>query len=825
MSDTNASHTGVGDRLDGVHGNSTVSLSSPEKPKARTAHPPARERRGASKRDHVRTGLVSGASKHVKHPKMLGQYVLHQTLGVGSFGKVKLATHALTGHRVAVKIINKRKISSMDIGGRIKREIQFLRKLRHAHIIKLYEVISTPSDIIMVLEYAGGELFQYIVDNGRLEVSEARRFFQQLVAAIDYCHKHKIAHRDLKPENLLLDEFHNVKIGDFGLSNIMGDGDFLKTSCGSPNYAAPEVISGRLYSGPEVDVWSCGVILYVMLCGRLPFDDDYIPTLFMKINKGIYTLPEYLCADTKHLLSSMLVVDPMKRITLAEIQQLPWYTQDLPSYLAQFPMTPSVEEKQCLLENPVMDDTLQNETDSDISTVESEQDDPNMIAPDLGKLDSLYLDELMGKVQGFSRDNIIELLTAPNTNQMKLAYQLIRDYHRTLTMATDMLEETLAVEGQDETSPELISEDKEKIAHLPPHVADAITPSVLTRKSSQRRAVIRRSGATTDLMHSEGSPGAPVRSTKSRRQSTATNKRSGEEALKHVKELMASVDEALDGSDIENDAENSDEDSDETGSDESGFSDDDNEYLSFDMVDDLRRAADSPNTTNPIADQVTDQYLHRHSHIAVLEASILPCQDEDKSVAPDSASLMSETSSAASTRPARSHWHFGIRSRSRPMEIMLELYRTMEALGMEWCTKNALPSIPDTLDTITPEERQQVLDALNEDLFHVQTQCVLYNQRIRMDLQLYRVDANSYLVDFRNVGYFPLVDAGASTRERRTSHKANESVSTIVCPSLPKDARDQHHTTTSNFEPGHDVDSPFLFFDAAFRLIVELAGG
>ncbi|KAI9314060.1 kinase-like domain-containing protein [Dichotomocladium elegans] len=242
----------------------------------------------------------------------LGQYSIIKTIGTGSFGKVKLAVHSITGQKVALKIINRKKIASMDLSGRVKREIQYLKLLRHPHIIKLYEVIATPTDIIMVIEYAGGELFNYIVEKGRMSEDDARRFFQQIICAVEYCHRHKIVHRDLKPENLLLDANNNVKIADFGLSNIMTDGDFLKTSCGSPNYAAPEVISGRLYAGPEVDVWSCGVILYVMLCGRLPFDDEYIPTLFKKINGGIYTMPTFLSPETKYLLTSMLVVDPMK---------------------------------------------------------------------------------------------------------------------------------------------------------------------------------------------------------------------------------------------------------------------------------------------------------------------------------------------------------------------------------------------------------------------------------------------------------------------------------------------------------------------------------
>jgi carbon catabolite-derepressing protein kinase len=215
-----------------------------------------------------------------------------------------VAVHTLTGHKVAMKYISKQVINATKTKTRVQREVEYMRMLRHPHIIKLYvkssspnehavdlrlfssyEVISTPTDIIIVLEFAGGELFNYIVANGKMPEPQARRFFQQLISGIEYSHKLKIVHRDLKPENVLLDDDLNVKIADFGLSNEIKDGDFLKTSCGSPNYAAPEVIRGGLYTGPEIDVWSCGVILYVMLCGRLPFEDEDVQTLFTKISR------------------------------------------------------------------------------------------------------------------------------------------------------------------------------------------------------------------------------------------------------------------------------------------------------------------------------------------------------------------------------------------------------------------------------------------------------------------------------------------------------------------------------------------------------------
>lgn len=276
-------------------------------------------------------------SHHHEHvdPKSnrIGKYQVIKTLGEGSFGKVKLAQHLTTGQKVALKIINKKTLAKSDMQGRVEREISYLRLLRHPHIIKLYDVIKLKDEIIMVIEFAGKELFDYIVQRGRMPEDEARRFFQQIIAAVEYCHRHKIVHRDLKPENLLLDDHLNVKIADFGLSNIMTDGNFLKTSCGSPNYAAPEVISGKLYAGPEVDVWSSGVILYVMLCGRLPFDDDFIPALFKKISNGVYTLPNYLSPGAKNLLTRMLVVNPLNRITIHEIMEDDWFKQGIEEYL------------------------------------------------------------------------------------------------------------------------------------------------------------------------------------------------------------------------------------------------------------------------------------------------------------------------------------------------------------------------------------------------------------------------------------------------------------------------------------------------------------
>ena len=270
-------------------------------------------------------------------PNRIGNYRLGRTLGVGTTCKVKIGIHETTRKKVAIKILNKKKLRSMEMEAKVESEIAILASLNHPHIIKLYEVIRTQSDIFVVMEYASrGELFDYLVLNGRLKESEARKFFQQIICVIEYCHYKGIVHRDLKPENLLIDNDYNLRIADFGLSNTMKDGFFLKTSCGSPNYAAPEVISDELYAGPEVDVWSCGIILYALLCGSLPFDDENIPNLFRKIKSGTFKIPTYLSKGPTDLIQKMLTVHPMKRWTIEQIKNHFWFKKRLPKYLKQY---------------------------------------------------------------------------------------------------------------------------------------------------------------------------------------------------------------------------------------------------------------------------------------------------------------------------------------------------------------------------------------------------------------------------------------------------------------------------------------------------------
>ncbi|XP_077380315.1 maternal embryonic leucine zipper kinase isoform X1 [Festucalex cinctus] len=256
-------------------------------------------------------------------------FEVYETIGSGGFAKVKLGRHIQTGEKVAIKIMNKKDLGE-DLP-RVKVEIEAMKNLSHQHICRLYQVIETPTQIFMILEYCpGGELFDYIIAKDRLSEEETRVFFRQIVSAMAYVHSQGYAHRDLKPENLLIDGDHNLKLIDFGLCAKPkgGLGYELMTCCGSPAYAAPELIQGKAYIGSEADVWSMGVLLFALLCGYLPFDDDNCMVLYRKIMKGQYDNPSWLSPGSILLLNQMMQVDPKLRLAVQQLLEHPWVMKD-----------------------------------------------------------------------------------------------------------------------------------------------------------------------------------------------------------------------------------------------------------------------------------------------------------------------------------------------------------------------------------------------------------------------------------------------------------------------------------------------------------------
>uniref|UniRef100_A0A8C9TCF3 Serine/threonine-protein kinase MARK1 n=1 Tax=Scleropages formosus TaxID=113540 RepID=A0A8C9TCF3_SCLFO len=264
---------------------------------------------------------VTSATDEQPH---VGNYRLLKTIGKGNFAKVKLARHVLTGREVAVKIIDKTQLNPTSLQ-KLFREVRIMKILNHPNIVKLFEVIETEKTLYLVMEYAsGGEVFDYLVAHGRMKEKEARAKFRQIVSAVQYCHQKRIVHRDLKAENLLLDADMNIKIADFGFSNEFTVGNKLDTFCGSPPYAAPELFQGKKYDGPEVDVWSLGVILYTLVSGSLPFDGQNLKELRERVLRGKYRIPFYMSTDCENLLKKLLVLNPVKRGSLEQVMKDHW---------------------------------------------------------------------------------------------------------------------------------------------------------------------------------------------------------------------------------------------------------------------------------------------------------------------------------------------------------------------------------------------------------------------------------------------------------------------------------------------------------------------
>uniref|UniRef100_A0A1D1XY14 non-specific serine/threonine protein kinase n=1 Tax=Anthurium amnicola TaxID=1678845 RepID=A0A1D1XY14_9ARAE len=259
----------------------------------------------------------------------VGSYELGRTLGEGTFAKVKFARHVQTGDAVAVKILVKDQVLRHEMVEQIKREISTMKLIKHPNVINIFEVMGSKTKIYIVLEFVdGGELFDKIAKHGRLQEDEARKYFQQLINAVDYCHSRGVYHRDLKPENLLLDSYGVLKVSDFGLSTfspqLRGDG-LLHTACGTPNYVAPEVLGNNGYDGATADIWSCGVILFVLMAGFLPFDEPNIMALYKKIYRADFRCPSWFSSGAKNLIKRILDPNPLTRITIPEILENEWF--------------------------------------------------------------------------------------------------------------------------------------------------------------------------------------------------------------------------------------------------------------------------------------------------------------------------------------------------------------------------------------------------------------------------------------------------------------------------------------------------------------------
>uniref|UniRef100_A0A673ZRB4 non-specific serine/threonine protein kinase n=1 Tax=Salmo trutta TaxID=8032 RepID=A0A673ZRB4_SALTR len=260
----------------------------------------------------------------------VGYYEIERTIGKGNFAVVKLATHIITKAKVAIKIVDKTQLDDENLK-KIFREVQIMKMLRHPHIIRLYQVMENEKMIYLVTEYAsGGEIFDHLVAHGRMAEKDARRKFKQIVAAVHFCHCRNIVHRDLKAENLLLDHNLNIKIADFGFSNLFSRGQLLKTWCGSPPYAAPELFEGKEYDGPKVDIWSLGVVLYVLVCGALPFDGSTLQNLRARVLSGKFRIPFFMSTDCEYLIRHMLVLEPSRRLSMEQICKNKWMKQGDP---------------------------------------------------------------------------------------------------------------------------------------------------------------------------------------------------------------------------------------------------------------------------------------------------------------------------------------------------------------------------------------------------------------------------------------------------------------------------------------------------------------
>ncbi|CAA7408082.1 unnamed protein product [Spirodela intermedia] len=277
-----------------------------------------------------------------------GKYEMGRLLGHGTFGKVYFARDIRSRRSIAMKVVSKEKVIKAGMMEQVKREIAVMKMVTHPNIVELYEVMATKSKVYFAMELVrGGELFSKISRHGGLKEDVAREYFRQLISAVDFCHSRGVYHRDLKPENLLLDGAGRLKVADFGLSafadHLRSDG-LLHTACGTPAYVAPEVFGKKGYDGAMADLWSCGVILFVLLAGFLPFQDANIVAMYRKIQRGSFQCPPWFSPEARRLVSRLLDPNPKTRITVAKLLETRWFKSSIPGSVSPADRLPPVED-------------------------------------------------------------------------------------------------------------------------------------------------------------------------------------------------------------------------------------------------------------------------------------------------------------------------------------------------------------------------------------------------------------------------------------------------------------------------------------------------
>lgn len=342
---------------------------------------------------------------------LLGRFEVGKLLGHGTFAKVYYAQNIKTNEGVAIKIIDKEKILKGGLVAHIKREISILRRVRHPNIVQLFEVMATKTKIYFVMEYVrGGELFNKVA-RGRLKEEVARKYFQQLISAVEFCHARGVYHRDLKPENLLLDENGDLKVSDFGLSavsdQIRQDGLF-HTFCGTPAYVAPEVLARKGYDGAKVDLWSCGVILFVLMAGYLPFHDQNVMAMYKKIYRGVFRCPKWFSPELGLLCTRLLDTNPETRISIPEIMENKWFRKgfkQIKFYFDDDKLCTSVEDIDKLDLNK---DDIESVSDYSVSESDSELEIKRRNNVSLPRPASLNAFDIISFSAGFDLSGLFE---------------------------------------------------------------------------------------------------------------------------------------------------------------------------------------------------------------------------------------------------------------------------------------------------------------------------------------------------------------------------------------------------------------------------------